>query len=52
MTKLFVLSIVYTSHIKKKNKIDTTLKVFTENALANKWEKKNNCKTFAITGLF
>lgn len=51
MTELFVLSIVYTSQI-KKNKIDTTLKMFTENALANKQEKKNNCKMFAITGLF
>lgn len=32
--------------------MDTTLKVFAENALASKHEKKNNCKMFAITGLF
>lgn len=32
--------------------MDNTLKVFTENALANKREKRNNCKMFAITGLF
>lgn len=35
--------------------MNTTLKVVfntTENALANKHEKRNNCKMFAITGLF
>lgn len=36
----------------KNNKINTTLKEFTKNALANKHEKKNNCKTLVISGLF
>lgn len=44
-----MLSIAYTSTI---GKTDTTLKVFTENALANKHEKQNNFKTLTLSGLF
>lgn len=49
MTKPLALSVVYTSILEKK--LDTTLKMLTENALANKHEKKNNCKMFAFTRL-
>lgn len=36
----------------KKKKMVTTLKVFTENASANKHEKKNSCNILPLLGCF